>query len=145
MRSRLVEESPVHTAANSNKADRPIPPLALPFVGLGMGALLAAVYGALVAVVHLVVSGHLERTPVFAAGCVSVSAGLGLAIGTWLAIYRMWHSPPDGHQPSDTQSEIERRAISAALHSKHTSPSLGLRHDARREQPADRLQGERKR
>jgi hypothetical protein len=123
MINRVFEESLVINAVTSKQAGTSIRPLALPFVGLAVGALPGAAYGALVAFVHLAVSGSLDRTPAFAVGCVAITAAIGLVVGTWLAIYCVRQSRQDGHQPSATRRAIEVRECNAALRSKHTSAS----------------------
>jgi hypothetical protein len=92
MISRLFKESPDTTAEGSKKVGGPIRNLALPFVGLALGALPGAAYGALVALVHLVVSGRWDQAPALAAGaarCAAVTAAIGLTVGIWLAISRV--------------------------------------------------------
>jgi hypothetical protein len=57
-------------------------------VGTGVGALLGASYGALVAGVHFIVHGRWDKGPAFALGATVASAALGLVAGTVSALFR---------------------------------------------------------
>ncbi len=116
MINRLLEESTPTAAASSNAASRPTRPLALPFVGLAIGALPGAAYGALVAFVHLAVSGRWDQAPALAAGatrCAAVTAAIGLVVGIWLAISRVRKFLRDGDRRAADVPGIEEDGYSS--------------------------------
>jgi hypothetical protein len=60
--------------------------LARPFVGIALGALVAAAYGALVAVLQFAFSGRWGKGPALIFWATIVGAGLGLATGIVSAV-----------------------------------------------------------
>ena len=82
--------------------------LALPLVGLTLGALLGAAYAALVAIVHLAVRGRWDRVPAFAAACVVVGAAVGLAIALGVLLWPRAPQPASAG-PLTTTSQSPNR------------------------------------
>jgi hypothetical protein len=111
----LFAARPNTAAEDSDKVDGRIRTLALPFVGLAFGALPGAAYAALVGVVHLALYGRWDRVPAFAAGCVAVTAAVGLTIGACLAISRRSRSRAGKERRTESPVKVAR----LSLYSRH--------------------------
>jgi hypothetical protein len=96
--------------------------LSAPVVGTAVGALLAAVYSALVTGVHFASSGRWDRSLEFAGWVVLVGAGVGLALGIAFALITRLGGPTT---PQETSS-LERLLASERLQ----GPGLAERHPA---------------
>jgi hypothetical protein len=107
--NRDVADDTPDTATVGTRGGHVVRTLALPLVGLTLGALPGAAYAALVAIVHLAVRGRWDRVPAFAAACVVVGAAVGLAIALGAVLWPRAPQPASVQPVTTTSQTLNRQ------------------------------------